>query len=244
MDWIKLHRSIQENEFYFAERFTKAQAWVDLLLLATFKERTVFLRGVEVHLMPGELCHSQVSLAKRWKWNERTVNKFLKMLEKREMIQSRITHVTTVISINNWNLYQNNTEQNTGQSGSRIQTNKKGKKEMNVDSGEIISPSAEKIYDYYAGKVRAGAKMDAVNNIAKLLKECSEGELLACIDRYSTNGMSKEAQYRIQANNFFGEKQRFKDYLGGGSPETTAIKPANSNSQLTDTQKFLMEREL
>ncbi len=243
MDWIKLHRSIQENEFYFAERFTKAQAWIDLLLLATFKERTVFLRGVEVHLMPGELCYSQVSLAKRWKWNERTVNKFLKLLEKREMIQSRITYVTTVISIRNWNLYQSNTEQNTEQSKSKIQTNKKGKKDNNVSCGETLFPLAEKIYQHYAAKVRAGAKADAVNNIAKLLKEHSEEELLACIDRYSTSGMSKEAQYRIQANNFFGEKERFKDYLGRGSPETSEIKTASLTPQLTETQKFLMEQE-
>jgi DNA-binding transcriptional regulator YhcF (GntR family) len=243
MDWIKLHRSIQENEFYFAERFTKAQAWIDLLLLGTFKERTVFLRGVEVHLMPGELCYSQVSLAKRWQWNERTVNKFLKMLQEREMIQSRITYVTTVISIRNWNLYQNNTEQNAEQSKSRIQTNKKGKKEKNVGSTGTISPLAEKIYSYYSDKVRAGAKSDAVRNISKLLKEHSEGELLSCIDRYSTNGMSKEAQYRIQANNFFGEKQRFKDYLGMGSPETAEPKRTSSTPQITETQKFLMEQE-
>ncbi len=242
MDWIKLHRSIQENEFYFAERFTKAQAWIDLLLLATFKKRTVFLRGIEVHLKAGELCYSQVSLGKRWKWNERTVNKFLKLLEKREMIQSRITYVTTVISIRNWNLYQNNTEQNTEQSKSRIQTNKKGKKEKKITDA-VSSPSAEKIYSYYADKVRSGAKSDAFKNISKLLKEYSEGELLSCIDRYSTNGMPKEAKYRIQANNFFGEKERFKEHLGRGSPETAEPKTANATPQITETQKFFMEQK-
>ena len=81
--YIKLHRQITENEFYFSERFTKSQAWIDLLLLANFKPNTIFIRGIEVKTNPGELCYSQLSLSKRWKWNIKTVNKFLMMLENR-----------------------------------------------------------------------------------------------------------------------------------------------------------------
>lgn len=131
--YIKLHRQITENEFWYSDRFSKAQAWIDLLLLATYKSRTVFIRGIEINLNPGELCYSQLTLAKRWKWNERTVNKWLKTLESRQMIQNRITRVTTIISIEKWNEYQLNTEQtteqNTEQMQNRIHTNNKVKKE-------------------------------------------------------------------------------------------------------------------
>lgn len=126
--FIKLHRQITENEFYFSERFTKLQAWVDLLLLATYKHRTIFIRGIELKLNPGDICYSQLSLSKRWKWNERTVNKFLTALQNREMIQTRITNVTTIISILKWNEYQFTTEQTTEQMQTKIQTNKKVKK--------------------------------------------------------------------------------------------------------------------
>ncbi len=134
--YIKLHRQITENELWHSERFTKAQAWVDLLLLATYKQRTIFIRGIELKLNPGDLCYSQLTLSKRWKWNERTVNKFLTALQNREMIQTRITNVTTIISILKWNEYQftteQSTEQNTEQMQTRIQTNKKGKKGNNI----------------------------------------------------------------------------------------------------------------
>jgi len=133
--YIKLHRQITENELWHSERFTKSQAWIDLLLLATFKPRTVFIRGIEINLNPGDLCYSQLTLSKRWKWNERTVNKYLSMLENRQMIQTRITNVTTVISILKWNEYQLNTEQttdqNTEQMQTRIHTNKNVKKDKN-----------------------------------------------------------------------------------------------------------------
>jgi len=104
--YIALHRKIIENELYFSERFTKLQAWIDLLLLATHKKNTLFIRGVEIILKPGELCYSIVSLSKRWRWNQRTVKKFLNSLEKREMIHCRFTNVTTIISIKKWSEYQ------------------------------------------------------------------------------------------------------------------------------------------
>jgi hypothetical protein len=142
-DWLKLHRSIEENEFWFGERFTKAQAWIDLLLLATYKPRTVFIRGVEINLKPGELCYSQVSLAKRWKWNFKTVVSFLSMLSKREMVETKTSNVTTVISIRNWKKYQSNGEQSGDQSGEQMETRTETNKECKEgkEGKEIDSPN-------------------------------------------------------------------------------------------------------
>lgn len=129
--YIKLYRQIMENEFYFSERFTKTQAWIDLLLLANHKPQTIFIRGNEVNLKRGELGYSIKTLAKRWKWNERTVDKFLSMLSKREMIHHRKTRITTIISIKNYDLYQGNTSQNTSQSMHRIHTDNNDKNDKN-----------------------------------------------------------------------------------------------------------------
>lgn len=104
--YIKLHRCITENEFYCSERFTKTQAWIDLLILATYKERTVFIRGIEIKLAPGDLCYSLKSLAERWQWNKRTVKSFLEIMQNREQISFRSNKVTTIISICNWERYQ------------------------------------------------------------------------------------------------------------------------------------------
>ncbi len=122
--YIKLHRRITENEFYFSDRFTKTHAWIDLLLLATHKATTVFIRGIEINLQPGDLCYAEKTLAKRWKWNRRTVDKFLQMLHKREMIHIKKSRITTLISINNWKLYQQSTQQSAQQSSNRVHTNK------------------------------------------------------------------------------------------------------------------------
>src|SRR5689334_5778402 len=101
--WIKLHRSIFESEIYFCERFTKSAAWIDMILLANHSPKTLFLRGVEVVVNRGEMAFSIRTLSERWKWNERSVTRFLNWLEKIEMIQCKKTNVTTFISIVNYN---------------------------------------------------------------------------------------------------------------------------------------------
>ncbi|MDP2207305.1 MAG: hypothetical protein Q8K98_00855 [Bacteroidota bacterium] len=106
--WIKLHRSIEENEMYFADRFTRMQAWIDLLLLANHKAAVVFIRGIELRLKPGESFHSWSTLGKRWKWNRKTVGRFLKYLRNKQMIHYRTAYKIGVITIVKWENYQSN----------------------------------------------------------------------------------------------------------------------------------------
>jgi hypothetical protein len=237
--YVKLYRQIEESEFYFSEKFTKTQAWIDLLLLATYKPRTVFIRGIEIKLQPGELCWSQLSLAKRWRWNFKTVVSFLRQLEKREMLETKTNNVTTLIAIKNWPRYQENGEQTGDQKGeqkeTRTETNKKVKKGKKIVTTERLT-QAEEIYSHYAERVRAGAREDAVRNVVKLLEGFSREILIHSIDRYADNGMSPEKQYRIQANNFFGQKARFKEYLPDGAGEK------QPETQLTKTEEILLKR--
>ncbi len=61
--WIRLHRSITENDQYFSEPFTRTQAWIDLLLLANHKESFFYKRGNKVVVKRGQVGYSKESLA-------------------------------------------------------------------------------------------------------------------------------------------------------------------------------------
>jgi predicted transcriptional regulator len=87
--YIKLHREIMDNALYFAERFTKMQAWIDLLLLANHKPGEFFIRGNRVVLKRDELGYSMKHLAECWQWHRTTVENFLTDLTEREMIDNR-----------------------------------------------------------------------------------------------------------------------------------------------------------
>ena len=145
LGWIKLHRQIQQSEFWFSERFTKIQAWIDLLLLANHAPATFFIRGIEIHVERGQLAYAQTTLARRWKWNERTVARLIKLLEKRQMVQTKTDNVTTVITILNYSKYQDHAEQNTvqktEQTNNRIPTNNNDENVKNEK--KIINSSLE-----------------------------------------------------------------------------------------------------
>ncbi|MFA5375861.1 MAG: hypothetical protein WC455_08980 [Dehalococcoidia bacterium] len=108
--YIKYWRSSQENELYFADPFTHWQAWTDLLILAAYKDTTVFVRGIAVHLKPGDVLAGEDFLASRWKWSRGKVRRFLSYLESKTVQQTvqQKTNVCTVVSILNWSAYQGN----------------------------------------------------------------------------------------------------------------------------------------
>jgi DNA-binding transcriptional regulator YhcF (GntR family) len=151
--WIKLQRQILENPLWTSERFSRGQAWIDLILRANHKPNLIRIRGNEVRTERGELCWSIKSLANIWQWNERTVNKYLSLLKKEGMIQYRKSNVTTVISILKYDYYQGSTEQNTEQSTeqstqalqNRVHTNKnvknvkKDKNDKNKETKSLVT---------------------------------------------------------------------------------------------------------
>lgn len=107
--FVKVYRDLAETDFWLGERFTKGQAWVDLLLLAQGVNNVQWEGGKLKNFRAGTVYVSKEQLAKRWKWNRKTVSAFLKRLAEegmastvsREMVGSQIT-------IESWGYYQNN----------------------------------------------------------------------------------------------------------------------------------------
>lgn len=104
--WIRLYRKSWDNELFFKEIFTKWQAWVDLLLLANYEDRTFFLRGNKVTVTKGELAISEAELSKRWKWTRNRTRRFLFYLKNDLQIAQQKSNVINRIKIINYDLYQ------------------------------------------------------------------------------------------------------------------------------------------
>lgn len=106
MGYIKIDRRIQEHWIWKAEPFTKAQAWIDLILLAQYKDGTYMVRGKLINRKRGEVHFSQLSLAERWGWSRGKVSRFLKQLENEKMVTVNSTVNDTTITIENYDVYQ------------------------------------------------------------------------------------------------------------------------------------------
>jgi len=153
--YIKLHRQIMENELYLSEPFTKSAAWIDLLLLASYKDSIKVVRGIEIHLKPGDLFWSQESLAQRWKWSRKKVGWFQRSLRKKSQISINVYNKIGIISITNWSVFQEkDTTEDTTEDPGKIQkrstedtlTNKYNKYKKYKNKGEDIFFKKSKEY--------------------------------------------------------------------------------------------------
>ena len=86
--YVRLHRDLDDCEvFQKREKYCHKMAWVDMIMLASYKDSYFFIRGVRVDLKRGQLGWSEVSLAKRWVWSREKVRRFLAELTSAGMIE-------------------------------------------------------------------------------------------------------------------------------------------------------------
>jgi len=178
--WIKLHRKIMDNPLYLSEPFTRMQAWIDLLLLANHKEGFFYVRGNKVVVGRGQVGTSSRTLASRWQWSRGKVERFLKDLENDNQIEPQKNNVITLISICNYDDYQNTEPQTEPQTSHRQTTdepqtdrNKNDKKEKNVNNDNnrdkaetdkrFAPPSIDEVNSYISEK---GYSVDAESFVA------------------------------------------------------------------------------
>lgn len=130
--WIKLHRKILDNQLWICEKFTRGQAWVDLILLANHEYGFFYKRGIKIELQRGQVGWSELALSARWMWSRTKLRKFLKELEKEQQIIQHKSKVTQVITIINYNSYQINDTTNKTTKEQQKDTNKNNKEEKEI----------------------------------------------------------------------------------------------------------------
>ena len=106
MGFIKLDRDIESHWLWSDKPFSKGQAWIDLLLLAQYKDNEVFVKGKLVSRKRGEVHISYAALADRWGWSRDKVRRFIALLEKEKMATSNATTHNTTVTIENYSIYQ------------------------------------------------------------------------------------------------------------------------------------------
>ena len=104
--YIKLDRKLLENELWKEKPFDKARAWVDLLLLANYKDFEVIHNGQTVKRKRGEVNTSLPWLADRWGWSINKVRRFLGTTNEYGMSTTNGYANGTTITIENYAKYQ------------------------------------------------------------------------------------------------------------------------------------------
>jgi hypothetical protein len=106
--WIKLHRKILNSAFWVERReFSRAEAWIDLLLEARHNEEPaqVLIGNVSIECKRGQTVRSLSTWAGRWHWSKAKVRRFLRVAQEANMIRLENVTKTTRITICNYETY-------------------------------------------------------------------------------------------------------------------------------------------
>lgn len=114
--FIKLHRKIKDHWLYEEKRkFSKFEAWIDLLMRANHKDTKVVLGNELIELKRGQFITSEFKLMEAWGWGKSKTRDFLKLLENDGMIVKKSDRKKTTITICNYSIYHDYEKENRPQ---------------------------------------------------------------------------------------------------------------------------------
>jgi hypothetical protein len=106
--WIKLHRQLAEHWVF--EDPWKLRCWLDICLSANYLPSKVTIGMTLKTVRAGQLVTSYARLAKRWKCSTAKARRLMILFEKDGMIDIKSETAFTIVTICNWDTYQQITE--------------------------------------------------------------------------------------------------------------------------------------
>lgn len=106
MFWIKLHKKISSHWLWDDKPFSRGQAFIDLLILADDTDHKGVYRGQVVNYKRGDVNMSLLELSDRWGWSRGKTKRFLECLQVDGMVNIKRTQNRTVVTIENYSVYQ------------------------------------------------------------------------------------------------------------------------------------------
>ena len=260
--WIKLHRQSLDSVVF--QNANLWQVWCFCLMRANHEPTKILWNGKEMVLKPGQFLTGRFEGSRACHMKPGTFRDQLAGLKSLQSLDIKSDNRSSLITVLNWRKFQEKlvslesspTAVPTGHPTTNRQQPDTDKNVRMKEKEAVLTPAervAEEIYEHYKTNVKAGAGTDAKRSIVKLLKSgFTKEQLIACTNRYSSNGMAKDKQFRIQCNNFFGRAERFRDYLTEQSqevieqdiPQHLARELVNRGFELKEMFKWIPGTEL
>lgn len=139
--YFSINRDLINHELWLSESFSRGQAWVDLIGLAQWHESQIRIAGQKITIKRGQCGWSELKLSQRWKWSRDKTRRFLVELKRDNRILMEPNTRTTIITICNYDKYQNivdydNTTEHTTEPTSDNTTEKHQKNIYNKNNKE------------------------------------------------------------------------------------------------------------
>lgn len=207
--WIKLHRKLLQGDIWLSEKFTKAQAWIDLFANANHNEGKFFVRGNEVRIGRGQIGWSELTMAKRWRWSKNKVRRFLNDLEMEQQIKQQKTFITSIITIVNYDRYQSGVQKTKQQKDSRRNTNKNDKNEKKYKREKTVAKATPQS-EFFESQEIQNQTIDLLASKG-ISRNIAEAELKKFISYWTES--NQHGKKRWQGEKFFDIKRRLATWF-------------------------------
>jgi len=119
--WIKLHRAIQDHWIFEDPEFFKA--WMTMLLNANHSDKTKMFNGALITVKRGQFVFGLEAFSATSKISISKLRRLIKLLENNQMIDRQKTNKFSIISITNYDDYQDSDSQTAGKETGKPQAN-------------------------------------------------------------------------------------------------------------------------
>jgi len=224
--WISIHRQLKDHWLWKEKTFTKGQAWIDILMRVNHKENKVPVGNEIVEIKKGQTLWSIKDMAEHWGWSRKKVDNFLNVLEKEQMLSQKRTSKYTLVTIENWELYQTQEHQ---------KNNKRASDEHQKNTNNNVNNDLIKdIVVYLNEKTNKKYKSSSNKTIACITARINEGFTLVdfkkVIDvKFNEWIDNEEMEKFLRPETLFGNK--FEGYLNQESERKVVDEYANYGNE-------------
>ena len=172
--WIKIHRKMLDNPIICKDS-DYLSVWIYLLVNATHKEIPALFKGQKITLKQGQLITGRKSISSKLKISESKIYRIINDFKSEHQIEQQTSNKNSLITIINWNRYQNNEQQNETQMNNKRTTN-----EQQVNTNKNVK-NVNNIYLFLLNKYKKNLQKNYAEKIFKIgeIKKSKEYQMLS-----------------------------------------------------------------
>ena len=183
--WIKLHRKLLENPLIKEPRLLQVMAYC--LLKANHKETKMLWNGQEIILKPGQFITGRTQANNDLGLKSIMFDRKLKILQNRGFLNREVNNRFSIITITNWEKYQNRQEEVNSQMNNKrttdeqqMNTNKNDKNDKNEkETTQHLDDVVSKIFQIFKGSMKQSKIQNLIkgkdpDEMLRLAHYCSE----------------------------------------------------------------------
>jgi DnaD/phage-associated family protein len=185
--WVSIHRKIMNNPIWQDSKLLKL--WMLCLLEASHKDHEQLVGKQIIKLHPGQFVTGRFSLAKSYNEGVKKVDivpeitlwRWLKFLETNDFLNIKSTTKYSVVTIKNWNHYQENEQQMNNKrttNEQQMNTNNNGNKGNNEKNNNTTTNAEKRIMDFWDANGFGFTNINAKNKLLMFLDEGLEEDVI------------------------------------------------------------------